>query len=59
MDFGGSNGSEDGAYGGKVVNDEDLLFDNFYKKAGQTPALSTDLTAGMVMMPPTPTTLPK
>ena len=34
MDFGGSNGSEEGAYGGKVVNDEDLLFDNFYKKAG-------------------------
>ena len=31
MDFGGSNGSEDGAYGAKVVNDEDLLFDNFYK----------------------------
>jgi hypothetical protein len=34
MDFGGSNGSEEGAYGGKVVNDEDLLLDNFYKKAG-------------------------
>ena len=33
MDFGGSNGSEDGGHS-KVVNDEDLLLDNFYKKAG-------------------------
>lgn len=33
MDFGGSNGSEDGGHP-KVVNDEDLLLDNFYKKAG-------------------------
>ena len=42
-----------------MVNDEDLLFDNFYKKGGQTATLSTDLKAGMVMMPPVPTTLPK
>jgi len=34
MDFGGgSNGSDDGSKA-KVVNDEDLLLDNFYKKAG-------------------------
>ena len=56
MDFGGSNGSDNGG-NPKVVNDEDLLLDNFYKKAGQTSAMGSDL--GTVVMPPTPMTLPK
>jgi len=56
MDFGaGSQGSDDGSKP-KVVNDEDLLLDNFYKKA---PGQASAMEIGNIAMPPTPTTLPK
>ncbi len=53
MDFGGSPDKEDRPP--KVVNDEDLLLDNFYKKSGQQTSPPPDLVA----MPPAPMTLPK
>lgn len=55
MDFGGGSPDKEDGRAPKVVNDEDLLLDNFYKKAGQTSALGADL----VVMPPAPMTLPK
>ena len=67
MDFGGSDEGESRSPAKQAaINDEDLLLDNFYKKAGQTSALGADLTISMlppqpalVTMPPPPTTLPK
>lgn len=53
MDFGGSPEKDDRNQA-KAMNDEDLLLDNFYKKA-QTPSVGADF----VMIPPTPQTLPK